>query len=313
MNDIADRSQVNLAREPDFSLGGVSVQPSSREIIFEGMRETVEPRVMQVLVVLARRRGEVVSRDELIQQCWEGRIVGEDAINRCLAKVRRLTERMRGVELETIPRVGYRLVDAAGPEAGMPRRSRMRLALVAIGLSLLLGILGFGMAQWNARASSPTFAVLPFTSLNPGEEMHLFGKSIAAATAAALDGAGVQLASIAPLPATAENNPADVGRALGADYVVSGSVRQEGGVIRAFARVDQVDGRVTVYTRIFETPAGEMHRLPDMVAAGMANAIASGAASTTRERDPARSAAHRRRLREDASPRPEAARNTATN
>lgn len=306
MNDIQDPFQVNLAREPEFALGGTAVQPASREIVFDGARETVEPRVMQVLVALARRRGEVVTRDELIEQCWEGRIVGEDAINRCLAKVRRLTERMRGVTIETIPRVGYRLTDTAGPEAGTPRRSRRRLALVAASLGLLLVLLGglaFNVAQWNGRASSPTFAVLPFTSLNSGEDMHLFGKSIGAATAAALIEAGLPLASTAPIPATAENNPADVGRALGADFVVSGSVRQGGGVVRAFARVDQVDGRITIYSRVFETPVSEMHELPDLVAAGMANAIVSRAASTTR-------LSVARRLREDRDSRPEAVHDT---
>lgn len=273
-----DRFRVNLAREPDFALGGASVQPSSREIAFAGVPETVEPRVMQVFVVLARHRGEVVSRDELIAQCWEGRIVGEDAINRCLAKVRRLTGRMHGVTLETIPRVGYRLADVPGAAEASLRRTGKRRGLVAAGLVAVLALLvaaAFGVAQWREGAAPPTIAVLPSTSLNPGEDMHLFGKSIAAATSAALGKEGVPLASIAPLPATVESNPADVGRALGADYVVSGSVRLDGGTVRAIARVDRVEGRVTVYTRVFETPAGERHRLPDLVAAGMASAMAS--------------------------------------
>lgn len=299
MNDMQDLLRVDLAREPDFALGGATVRPSSREIVFDGARETVEPRVMQVLVALARRPGEVVSRDALIQQCWEGRIVGEDAINRCLAKVRRLTERMQGVMLETIPRVGYRLTEKADGSLTTTRRSRKRVALVAIALALvlaLLAVLGLSMTQ---RTSPPTFAVLPFTSLNPGEEMHLFGKSIGAATAAALSDAGLPLASIAAYPARAENNPADVGRALGADYVVSGSVRQEGDVVRAIARVDRVDSRITVYSRVFETPATEMRRLPDLVAAGMAQAIASGIVTTAVTADPTRPDAPRRMLRDE--------------
>src|SRR5688500_11565640 len=103
MHDLPEDVRVNLAREPDFSLGGAGVRPSTREIEFEDGRETIEPRVMQALVALARRRSAVVSRDQLIQHCWEGRVVGEDAINRCLAKVRRITERMQGVALETVP------------------------------------------------------------------------------------------------------------------------------------------------------------------------------------------------------------------
>jgi formylglycine-generating enzyme required for sulfatase activity/DNA-binding winged helix-turn-helix (wHTH) protein/dienelactone hydrolase len=107
---------VDLAREPDFTIGNLQVHPSSREVVVGGEREILEPRVMQVLVVLARRRGQVVSRDQLIETCWAGRVVGEDAINRCIAKVRRLAEAHGAFSLETIARVGYRLTEGAGRE-----------------------------------------------------------------------------------------------------------------------------------------------------------------------------------------------------
>lgn len=285
MTAVDGPPQIILAGEPDFELGGAAVRPSSREIAFDGARETVEPRVMQVLVALARRRGEVVSRDELIHRCWEGRVVGEDAINRCLAKVRRITERMQGVTLETIPRVGYRLADASRARAPAQAPPRRRVPSLAAGLGALIALLaasGVGLWHWTDRPPAPTLAVLPFTSLNPGEEMHLFGKGIAASTAAALSRAGLSLASSAPVPAGPRSNPADVGRALGADLVVSGIVRQEGNVVRAFARLDRVDGRVTIYSRVFETPVGEIHRLPDLVAAGMVDAVEARVASSGR-------------------------------
>ena len=78
-------TSVALASEPDFRLADLQIRPSSREVVGAGGdREVLEPRVMQVLVVLARRRGQVVSRDQLIEECWAGRVVGEDAINRCI-------------------------------------------------------------------------------------------------------------------------------------------------------------------------------------------------------------------------------------
>ncbi len=310
MNDMQGGLQVNLAREPDFTLGGAKLRPSTREIDFGGKPETIEPRVMQVLVVLAKRRGAVVSRDELIHHCWEGRVVGEDAINRCLAKVRRLTERMRDVELETIPRVGYRLSEtsSAAPTAAKAgfRAWLWRHALgVGSGLALLLvvsggALFGYGFLGRGEQASSPTFAVLPFNSLNSGEEMHLFGKSMAAATSAALNRVGLPLASTAPFPAEAKHNPAEVGRALGADYVISGSIRREGDMVRAFARVDQVEGGTTVYSRVFEVPAEEISTLPDYVAGRIAGAITSTIAFITREPDPtARAGVLRALLSED--------------
>jgi hypothetical protein len=50
---------VDLAREAPFRLGDIDVRPAMRQVVSRRRRETVEPRVMQVLVTLGRRRGEV--------------------------------------------------------------------------------------------------------------------------------------------------------------------------------------------------------------------------------------------------------------
>ena len=110
---------IELAEEADFSLGKLRVRPSSREALVDGQVETLEPRVMQVLVALARRRGEVVSRDQLIDLCWSGRAVSEDALNRSMTKLRRLSSAST-FTLETIPRIGYRLTAGPPPEAAQP-------------------------------------------------------------------------------------------------------------------------------------------------------------------------------------------------
>src|SRR4029078_5097804 len=104
---------VDLAREAAFTLGVLEIRPATREAVAGETAEFLEPRVMQVLVALARRRGEVVSRDELILSCWGGRAVGDDAINRCIARIRRFSESHGGFSLETIARVGYRLSEAS--------------------------------------------------------------------------------------------------------------------------------------------------------------------------------------------------------
>src|SRR6185437_5456881 len=106
MSADASPTMIDLAREAPFRLGAAEVRPATREIVQGDRREVLEPRVMQVLVALARRTEAVVSRSELIETCWGGRVVGEDAINRCIAAVRRLAQGFGGFEVETIPRVG---------------------------------------------------------------------------------------------------------------------------------------------------------------------------------------------------------------
>jgi Tol biopolymer transport system component/DNA-binding winged helix-turn-helix (wHTH) protein len=106
---------IDLATEADFTLGDLRFRPALRQVQAAGRCESVEPRVMQVLVALMRSRG-VVSRDQLIDLCWGGRLVGDDAINSCMAKVRGLAALSSppAFEIETVPRVGYRLRPKAG-------------------------------------------------------------------------------------------------------------------------------------------------------------------------------------------------------
>ncbi len=119
----AEQPEVTLAHEKPFRLGRVSAHPATRELVGEdGRREQLEPRVMEVLVALWRADGEPLTRDDLIRTCWRGRIVGEDAIDRVIGRLRRALSGIGGGDLrvETITKVGYRLVSAGGGSAPGP-------------------------------------------------------------------------------------------------------------------------------------------------------------------------------------------------
>ena len=134
--------EIVLAKEPDFRLGGLQVCPSTRRVSADGTVEVLQPRIMQVLVALAGRRGEVVSRDELMARCWGGFAVSDDSIHRCIARLRRLAASHGGFKLETVPRVGYQLVELGN----VPSTARWnRAVILAAGLAgaVLLVAAGF--------------------------------------------------------------------------------------------------------------------------------------------------------------------------
>lgn len=128
MAEVFDSEEcVALAHVPAFRLGLIQVCPSTRQIIRNGNSEILEPRVMQVLVALAQAEGAVVTSDELIRRCWDGRIVGENAIHRVISRVRHVAATIGegSFRVETIARVGYRLiVDGSTPERSGPDLSR---------------------------------------------------------------------------------------------------------------------------------------------------------------------------------------------
>ena len=110
---LAVPGKVDLAHEPAFTLGHLAVHPAMRQVSHDDTRQTVEPRVMQVLVALARAQGAIVTRDELTEWCWDRRIVGDDSINRTLSRIRGIAAEIGGgsFRIETIAKVGYRLID----------------------------------------------------------------------------------------------------------------------------------------------------------------------------------------------------------
>ncbi len=121
-NGLAVPGKVDLAHEPPFALGKIAVNPALRQLVNREVIQKLEPRVMQVLVALARSKGVIVTRDELSAWCWDGRIVGEDALNRTLSRVRHVAAEIGqgSFHVETITKVGYRLLVDAGENETTP-------------------------------------------------------------------------------------------------------------------------------------------------------------------------------------------------
>lgn len=108
-----------------FNLGHWLVEPGLGRISSEGEEGKLEPRVMEVLVYLARRPGELVTREDLERDVWLGAVVGYDAVTGTVIKLRKaLHDRARQPRyIETIPKRGYRLiapVDYAVDKAALP-------------------------------------------------------------------------------------------------------------------------------------------------------------------------------------------------
>ena len=89
----------------------------------------VEPKAMEVLMVLAARAGQVVSREGLLEAVWPGVVVGDEALTQSIIKLRKaLGDNPRApAYIETISKRGYRLIAPVGGASvahPAPRRFR---------------------------------------------------------------------------------------------------------------------------------------------------------------------------------------------
>ncbi len=102
----------------DFRLADWWVRPQLNRLELAGDHVHVEPKVMDLLVFLAGRPKEVISKDEIIETVWEGQFISDSALTRTVADLRRaLGDDVRSPRfIATISKRGYRLVAAVTSE-----------------------------------------------------------------------------------------------------------------------------------------------------------------------------------------------------
>lgn len=119
--DDEKNSPSSLAR--GFRVGDWVVRPTLNRLRRGDEERSVEPKVMQTLVCLARRSGEVVTKEVFMAEVWEGTVVSDDVLARSISELRKtLDDDARDpTYIETIRKSGYRLLVPVS--SGIPRPS----------------------------------------------------------------------------------------------------------------------------------------------------------------------------------------------
>ncbi|KLD69932.1 nSTAND1 domain-containing NTPase [Xanthomonas pisi] len=103
---------TQLSSVPRFRLGPLLVEPERLTLIDDGQTIALEPRMMEVLIALAERAGEVISAEQLLIEVWHGSFYGDNPVHKTIAQLRRkLGDDSRQPRyIETIRKRGYRLL-----------------------------------------------------------------------------------------------------------------------------------------------------------------------------------------------------------
>lgn len=224
----------------------------------------MEPRVALVLVALAKAEGTVLSRDDLIERCWDGVIVGDDAINRIIGKIRRLSEDLDGGFLiETVPRVGYRLVQGEARAAPDGAAWAPRDPLAASRPS----------DPSRPAAGDPLVAVLPFDGAgDPAAASLAEGVSDCILSMLARDSS----AAVVGRPQSFRfrgMRKSHAARSLGASHLIDGAVSVCGDDVRVTAFLIDGDCGVTLWSEQFRGLRSESFALQTRSAVRVTEAL----------------------------------------
>lgn len=155
------KNRFSAPRREDFVVGDWRVEPGCNRMIHRGsgIERKLEPRLMHLFCFLAANPGRTLSRGDLIAELWPRVIVTENSLTRAVSELRKHLGAGGGgaVNIETVPKKGYRFVAEQAANAGIRRGALPwpAFALPALVLAILTG-------GWlNERGADP---VAPYRS-----------------------------------------------------------------------------------------------------------------------------------------------------
>ena len=177
-----DAPPVNRLR-----VGECVVDVSLREVVrADGTKTRITVKSMAVLLLLAERSGQVVSREALLDSVWAGTLPTDDVVTQAVTLLRKALgdDRDAPAYVETIPKAGYRLLakvewqsDAVGAPMLPAARRRPWLFVMLVVLAVIAAT--WGMLHWRKpspvsppRSDAALPVDLPYTLLTarPGPE-----------------------------------------------------------------------------------------------------------------------------------------------
>ena len=241
--------------ESGFFMGNQFVRPQAGELSrirplllrhFKGKqnKQHIEPKAMRVLLALATRQGEFVSKNDLINEVWDGRPVTDDVLTHAIHSLRNaLSDDPRDPRfIETRSNVGYRLLAPVRPvrQKTKHRSGWITVSAVASLCVLVVGLYYSTRTPQTQRGQPTTIAVLPFLNLSGESEMDFLSDAMTEALILSLalqpGFRVISRSSVMPF-AGHKGSAGSIARELGADLLVEGSVQAAGGDIRVVAQL----------------------------------------------------------------------------
>ncbi len=235
-----------------FALGTCSVNPKRNLVTFGDETASLEPKVMDVCCLLAARGGDVVSRDELIDQVWGVKFGSDESLTRAIYILRRALSHLSGYEkpIETVSKKGYRL---AVPVAPLGPTAPAEVAPAAAPPS----------------KTGPSIAVLAFADMSATQDQGYFSDGVAEEIINALVPlSGIRVAGRTSSFSFKETNKpiAEIGAALCVDYILEGSVRKQGEQLRITAQLIDAHTDTHLWSHNFHGTVESVFDLQDHIA-----------------------------------------------
>jgi DNA-binding winged helix-turn-helix (wHTH) protein/TolB-like protein len=267
--------------------GPFRYDPSQRLLFREGAIVPLVPKAIDTLHILLERRGRMVEKAELMKLVWPDAVVEEVGLARNISVLRKALgdEGEEGAYIETIPRRGYRFtaeVREVSPERGQRRRRVWvwpAAGAVAVALAALVYWQFYTPSRYLPRGKQYAgLAVVPFECPTADLVEATVPQTLSELLVVELTRLdGVQVVS----PSTVARHQRFgismglMGRLLGLDVLVEGTVQRAADRIRVTSRLVDVHTGKIVWSDSVEYPGADLDRVVTAAAREISAKIAA--------------------------------------
>jgi TolB-like protein/DNA-binding winged helix-turn-helix (wHTH) protein/Tfp pilus assembly protein PilF len=281
--------------------GSFELDPHTGELWKSGRPVKLPPQPTKLLIFLAGRRGELVTREEIKESLWgaDTFVDFEQGLNFCIKKIRfALGDNPDQPEfIQTLPRRGYRFIGPPRAEppavssavqaatAPRPRKTALLFGLVFLAVASITFALIFAFDvgnlrdRWFGGAGAhriKSLAVLPLRNLSQDPEQEYFSDGMTDELITDLAKAGglrvISHTSVEQYKDTKRPLP-EIARELGVDAVVEGTVMRSGNRVRITAQLIDARSDHHLWADSYERDVRDVFGLQDEVAQRIAREV----------------------------------------
>src|SRR5689334_25108602 len=95
-----------------YEFDGFRLEVAQRRLLFDGQPVPLKPKILDLLLFLIQRQGQLIVKDDLMREIWPDTVVEENNITVSMSILRKMLGENRSDRkfIETVPRRGYRFV-----------------------------------------------------------------------------------------------------------------------------------------------------------------------------------------------------------
>jgi len=230
--------------------------------LLRGRAVQLGPRAFDLLAVLVRRPGDLVTKDELLAEVWPGTVVEENNLHVQASAVRRVLAEgdPDGRYMMTVPGRGYRFVAAV---THLAQNGGNAVTTDVVELA-------------SALRGKPSIVVLPFNNLSADPEQEYFADGVVEEITTALSRFSSLFVIARNSAFTYKGRPVDVkhvGREMGVRYVLEGSVRKAKDRVRITGQLIEAENGTHIWADRYEGGLDDIFALQDQITTSVVGAL----------------------------------------